>query len=145
MEKNIEILNDIYQNAEMGIIGIDDVIYKIKDEKLKKEIIKEKKEYQKILKCCEKVFDKYKCKPKKITQMTKISSCFYSEMKLIKDNSDSLILKMMIEGSYKSVGILTTKIIINDEVDKTVRKVGEKLINLINDNISELKKFNKFC
>ncbi|MBE6148081.1 MAG: hypothetical protein E7167_01015 [Firmicutes bacterium] len=145
MTKNINFLNDVYQNAEMGIVGIDDVLYKVKDDKLKREIEREKKEFQKITRKCTKLLSGYKCKPKKINFMTKMSSEFYSEMKLMKENADDIILKMMIEGSYKSVGILTTKLMEYDTIDTEVKAVGEKLLKLINDNISQLKKFDKIC
>ena len=46
--RNIDFINDIYQNAEMGIVGINDVLYKVKNDKLKKEMEKEKKDFQKV-------------------------------------------------------------------------------------------------
>ena len=143
LTKNIDYTNDIYQNAEMGIIGIDDVLYKVKNDKLKKELEKEKKDFQKILKQCIKILKDYKCKPKKIGMMAKMSSEFYSEMKLVKENSDDIILKMMIEGSYKSIGILTTKIMKHDSADNEVKALGEKLLKQINNNVERLKKFDK--
>lgn len=145
MTRNIIFVNDIYQNAEMGIIGINDVLYKVRDGGLKKELEKEKKNYQKILKACEKILKEYKCKAKKINFMAKMSSEFVSEMKLNKENADDVILKMMIEGSYKSVGILTTKLMEYDDVDSKVKAIGEKLLKLINDNLKALKNFDKIC
>lgn len=145
MTRNINFLNDIYQNAEMGIVGIDDVLYKVKDDKLKKEIEREKKEFIKIIKKCEKLLTGYKCKPKKISFMTKMSSEMYSEMKLMKENADDIILKMMIEGSYKSVGILTAKLMEYDDVESEVKDLGQKLLKIINTNICELKKLDNIC
>jgi len=145
MTRNINFLNDVYQNAEMGIVGINDILYKVKNDKLKKEIEREKKEFQKIIKSCEKILKEYKCKAKKINFMAKMSSEFMSEMKLTKENSDDVILKMMIEGSYKSVGILTTKLMEYDDVESKVKVVGEKLLKIINDNLKQLKNFDKIC
>ena len=138
--KNIDYLNDLYQNAEMGVVGIDDVLYKVKDKILKKELERERKEFNKIMKKIAKLLSSYKNKPKKINFMTKMSSEFYSEMKLRRENSDGVILKMMIEGSYKSVGIITTKMIENDMANKAVKTLGEKLLKVINDNIEKLKR-----
>jgi len=145
MTRNINFLNDVYQNAKMGIVGINDILYKVKNDKLKKEIEREKKEFQKIIKSCEKILKEYKCKAKKINFMAKMSSEFMSEMKLTKENSDDVILKMMIEGSYKSVGILTTKLMEYDDVESKVKVVGEKLLKIINDNLKQLKNFDKIC
>ena len=66
-------------------------------------------------------------------------------MKLNKENADDIILKMMIEGSYKSVGILTTKLMEYDDVDSKVKAIGEKLLKLKNDNLKALKNFDKIC
>jgi len=145
LTKNIDFLNDIYQNAQMGIIGIDEVLYKVKDDKLKRELEREKKGFNKIITKCTKNLKEYKCKPKKISFMTKMSSEFYSEMKLKSENCDDIILKMMIEGSYKSVGILTTKLMTNDDLSQVSLDLADKLLEMINSNIEHLKKFDKIC
>ena len=46
---NIKFLNLIYQNAQMGLIGIDMVIKKVENEKIAKLIGEQKKEYEKFL------------------------------------------------------------------------------------------------
>ena len=43
----------------------------------------------------------------------------------------------MIEGTYKSLGLLTGKLIIQNN-EKT-RKLGQEFVNLLEDNIKELK------
>ena len=63
----------------------------------------------------------------------------------MKENADDVILKMMIEGSYKSVGILTAKIMVNDSVEEETKDLSEKLLKIINNNIKRLKKFDKIC
>ena len=45
---NIIFLNLIYQNAEMGLIGIDTILKKITDEKLAKLVSEQYKEYEQI-------------------------------------------------------------------------------------------------
>lgn len=145
MTRNVDFVTDIYHNAEMGIIGINDVLYKIKNDKFRKEVEREKREYQKILKSCEKVLKDFKCKVKKIGFMTKMSSEFMSEMKLTKENSDDIILKMMIEGSYKSIGILTTKLMEYDGAEEKVKDIAKKLLDIIDNNIKQLKNFDKIC
>ena len=45
---NIKFLNLIYQNAEMGIIGIDTVIKKVESEAIAKLIKEQRKEYEKF-------------------------------------------------------------------------------------------------
>ena len=45
MDKDLEVLNNIYSIVDMGVIGIDNVISKIKDKSIEKLFIDQKKEY----------------------------------------------------------------------------------------------------
>lgn len=130
-------LSDIYQNAQMGIEGIDMVLYKIRSKKLYKIINKEKKEYQKIIKKAKCLAKENKEKITPVSSIAKLSSEIMSNFKLMKNDSDEEIVKMMIEGTYKSLGLLTGKLIIQNN-EKT-RKLGQEFVNLLEDNIKELK------
>ena len=143
MEKNIELLNVLYQNAEMGIIGIEDVMYKVRHPKLLKELEKEKKEYQKIIKNVKKMLKNRHGQRKPINIFAKISSSLFSDMKLMNNDSDKLIIKMMIEGSYKSIGILTTKKLEYKNVEIDIKDFLELFIKKLNNNISNLVKMDK--
>ena len=145
MEKNIELLNVLYQNAEMGIVGIDDVIYKTRHPKLLKELEKEKKEYQKILRVVKKMIKNEHGDSKPINMFAKISSSIYSEMKLMKNDSDKIIIKMMIEGSYKSIGMLTTKELEFEHASEDVKDTLQLFIKTLNNNIKNLKNIDKIC
>lgn len=139
MEETIELLNTMYQNAEMGIIGIEDVIYKIRNSKLLKELENEKKEYHKILKTVKKLLKEVNGKQKPVNMWAKISSSIYSEMKLMNKENDQIIIKMMIEGTYKSIGILTTKEIEDANVSDDVKDVLDIFIKTLKNNIQSLK------
>ena len=143
MEKNIELLNVLYQNAEMGIVGIEDVIYKVHNQKLYKELESEKKEYQKIIKYVKRMLKAENGQSKPINILAKISSSLYSDMKLMKSESDKLIIKMMIEGSYKSIGILTTKKLEYENAELDIKDFLDSFIKILNKNISNLIKIDK--
>ena len=143
MEKNVELLNVLYQNAEMGIVGIEDVIYKVHNQKLYKELESEKKEYQKIIKYVKRMLKAENGQSKPINILAKISSSLYSDMKLMKSESDKLIIKMMIEGSYKSIGILTTKKLEYENAELDIKDFLDSFIKILNRNISNLIKIDK--
>ena len=48
MNKDVEFLNSIYQNAEMGIIGINNLMDYKMDNRFKRELVREIKEYKNI-------------------------------------------------------------------------------------------------
>lgn len=133
----MELLNTIYQSATMGVSGIDDIYYKIKNPKLIKLIKKEKKEYQRIIKSVKKLAENYEEKLCEINMLSKLSSEVISQLKIMKENSDEEIIKMMIEGTYKSLGLLSTKIL--DCKDDKIKKLASEFIDLLEGNIEELK------
>ena len=59
MKENVEFLNYIYQNAQMGAIGINDIINAIDDENLSKKIEEQLADYEKIVEECLTIFKKY--------------------------------------------------------------------------------------
>ena len=52
---NIQFLNLIYQNAQMGLIGIDTVIKKVENEKIAKLVQEQRKEYEEFLEDARKI------------------------------------------------------------------------------------------
>ena len=66
---NIRFLNLIYQNAQMGLIGIDMVIKKVENEKIAKLIGEQKKEYEKFLSDAHEILIKYGAKEEEISKL----------------------------------------------------------------------------
>lgn len=101
--KNIEFLNTIYQIVEMGVIGINDVIDKVKKSEFRTFLESQRQEYDEILNESETIFASYGAKEKELGKMVKINSKVMSEVKLMKNKEDSEIAKMMVEGTSKGI------------------------------------------
>lgn len=141
MDENI--IKDIYENMEMGIIGIDEVLYKAQDKSLLKEMKGLKKEYQKILVCCKKYLEDHGEALPQISMMTKMSTEVMSQMKLLKDNSDPVILDMMIKGTNKSLDILSSKKIDYDSLNIMSLKIISNTFSLLTRSQKNLYKLTK--
>ena len=141
MSEEVEYLNYIYKNAEMGVIGINDIITKVKNEKFEKLLTKEKEEYQEICKEVCDVLKKYGKQNEEIGTMAKMSTKMMTEMSLMKDNSDQTIAKMMIEGSNKGIIEITEKINAYNNIDAEIVVLANKLKATLEKNIDELKKY----
>ena len=141
MSEEVEFLNYIYKNAEMGVVGIDDVIGKATDEKFEKLLKKEREEYLEITKEAEDILKKYGKQNEEIGPMAKVSSKMMSEMKLLKDNSIQTIAKMMMEGTNKGIIEITEKINAYNNTDAEIVVLANKLKETLEKNIEELKKF----
>ncbi len=141
MDSEVEFLNYIYKNAQMGVIGIDDVITKANNEKFIKLLKSEREEYQTICNEAENILKKYGKQNEEIGVMAKMSSKMMSEMKMLKDDSDETIAKMMMEGTNKGIIAITEKINSYNIKDAEIVVLATKLKATLEKNVDELKKF----
>lgn len=123
----------------MGIVGINDVFDKVKKEEFRDFLCEQKEEYKKILKKAEELFTSFGMKEKDLGTLVKVNSKVMSEMKLMANNSDEMIAKMMMEGTNKGIIKLNKAINENVDVDEEVKKVGLQLLEIMEHNYEHLK------
>ena len=144
MNENMELLNFVYENAEMGVHTLNNLsdILRKKDNKIKGLIEDELKEYNNFLKESEKLLKKNKLGYKKTNLMSKISSKMGIAMETMKDNSDSAIASMVIEGLTMGIVEMETKIESYKKiVDKKILKLSNKFLKFQEEEIEKLKTF----
>ncbi len=141
MNDHIEFLNYIYQNAEMGIVGIDDIITKVKDEKFEKLLQEQKSDYENICKEAINILKKYGKEQKELNKMAKMSSYMMVKMKTMSDCSTSNLAKMMMEGSNKGIIEITEKLNAYNEPDEEITALANKLLETEQNNLDDLKTF----
>ena len=144
MNENMELLNFVYEHAEMGMHSLNNLsdILRNKDNKIKGLIEDELKEYNSFLKESEKLLKKNKIEPKKTNLMAKISSKMGIAMETMKDNSDPAIASMIIEGLTMGIVEMETKIENYKKlVDKKILKLSTKFLKFQEEEIEKLKTF----
>lgn len=141
MKENIEFLNYIYQNAQMGVVGIDDIINKITDEDFENVIKEQKDDYETICKETSAIFKKYGKEEKELPMMAKVGSYMMSEMKTLTDSSTNMLAKMMMEGSNKGIIEITEQLNNYSGDDEEIRTLANKLLKIEQKNLDNLKKF----
>lgn len=144
MNENMELLNFVYENAEMGVHTLNNLsdILRNKDNKIKGLIEDELKEYNSFLKEAKKLLKKNKVEPKKTNLMAKISSKMGIAMETMKDNSDPAIASMVIEGLTMGIVEMETKIENYKKlVDKKILKLSTKFLKFQEEEIEKLKTF----
>ena len=141
-EKNIEFLNLIYQNAEMGLIGIDAVKDKVESSEIAKVIEEQRKEYDKFCSDAKKLLSKYGAKEEEISALKKLSSKIMSEAMTI-NKDDKNIVKLMMEGNEKGVIAIKEKLNMfkDDDISDDVRDLGEKLYATEEHNREEFESY----
>ena len=141
MSKEVEFLNYIYKNAEMGVIGIDNIITKVQDEKFEELLNNQKNEYVNICTETENILKKYGKQNEEVGVVAKVSTKVMSEMSLLKENSTQSIAKMMVEGTNKGIVEIVEKINAYSNSDAEITVLANKLKNTLEKNIDDLKKY----
>jgi len=144
MDENKELLEYIYQNIDMGIKALNNLINTIngKDNKIKKIIEGEIKGYENYLKECKKIMKKYKIEPKSKGIMADIGNWMGTKMEMMKDNSDARIADMLTKGFTMGVVDITKRIDnYKGDADKDILKLAKKLLKFSEENIDFLKPY----
>ena len=141
MEKEIEFLNYIFKNAEMGIIGIDQVITEVENVDFERLLNEQRDDYKVICMEAKELLNEYNETSKHIGNMAKISSDVMVKMEMLKDKSINTIAKMMIEGTNKGIIEIQEKINNYDVENKDIVHLAKKLLKMEERNIEYLKEF----
>ncbi len=137
--KNINVLNTIYKTSEMGIVGINDVIDKASKEEFRDFLNNQRKEYDEILHQAEKLFMDFGMKEKELNKLVKANAKVMSQMKLMANDSDNFIAKMMMEGTNKGVIKINKTLNENNNLDSEVVNLANKLLKSMENNLDQLK------
>ena len=134
-----QFLSDLYRGAKMGVETIDSVLDKVKNQKMKEELIKEQHDYKKFeLKAMEELI-KIGGKPHDIPAMQKMGSKMGILFNTAVDNTPSHIADLMIQGNNMGVvGITKLK---NSEPDNGYAPLCDEFVQMSERNIEKLKSF----
>ena len=141
MKRDLEVINNIYKIADMGIIGIDNVLTKIQNNALEKIFIDERREYNLIRIDAIKIIGDYEEKPKGISKMAEVSSTIMTDMELMRKCDDNQITKMMLEGTYKGIIELTSILNKGTVKNEKITDLAQKLLDTMEHNMQDLKKY----
>ena len=137
---NIKFLNLIYQNAEMGLIGIDAVIKKVESDKIAKLIKEQRKEYVQFLDDAKKILLKYGAKEEEISKLKNLSSKAMANV-MTMGKSDKEIAKLMMEGNQKGELEITAELNEYEGNDEEILDLAHKLLATEEHNREEFKEY----
>lgn len=134
-----EILLKLYQNVEMGIVGIEAIEDKIESRSLAKLILNQKKEYELLKEKLVSLCSKYNVEDKELGGLVKLSSDMMVTMKTLMDKSEHTIAKMIMEGTNK--GLIQLEELLNNYQgkDEKITELIKETIDLEHQNNEELK------
>ena len=133
-------LNLIYQNAQMGLIGIDTVIKKVENNKIAKLIQEQRKEYEKFLEDAKSILIKYGAKEEEISKLKELSSKAMAEV-MTMNKGDKEIAKLMMEGNQKGVLEITAELNQYEGDDEEILNLAKRLLETEEHNREEFKQY----
>lgn len=144
MSENNELLMHLYQINDMGVKSTTKLInlLKNKDNKIKKILEDELKEYEKYLKKSEKILDKEKIDSKSIGLMAEMMSQLEMKWEVLKDNSDAKIADILTRGF--TMGVLETKKKLDNYKEETNKKIIELAKEVLLFQEKEIEKLKEF-
>lgn len=139
MSKEVEFLNFIFKNAEMGIIGIDDVLNVLEDADFADMLNRQKQEYENILKKAKEILKCYGKDTKENSGLSKVRSNIMVKMGSMMDSSVSNFAKMMMEGTNKGIIEIQEKINNINVEDEEIIELAKKLLATEERNLEDFK------
>ncbi|MBU5483250.1 hypothetical protein KQI86_02850 [Clostridium sp. MSJ-11] len=130
MNGNAELLNFIYQNSQMGVNTIQQLIKIVEDKKFKDHLHEQLKGYEEIHQSAKEILNKNGYDEKGIGAFNKIKTYLMINLQTLNDKTSSHVSEMMILGS--NMGII--------DAIKNVRKYKEAE----DDIVSLMKGLQKF-
>lgn len=141
MNGNTELLQFIYQNAEMGANTIGQILDIVEDEKLKQHLNAQHKEYQDITAEAKTLLQDHGCDEKGISKFDQIKTYLMINLQTLSDKSASHIAEMLIIGSNMGIIDATRKLKKYKDVEKEIRTLMKRLMEFEENNVQRLKEF----
>ena len=136
-----QLLNHIYQTAEMGQDGIRTVLKYAQDPGLVRTLNSQMAEYQSIQNSAGALLHARGEPPKGLGPMAKLSSEAMTAVKSLTDPSATNIAEMLIQGSTMGVSKSLRTLRDCQLKDPKVKALADKLLRTEEDNIQEMKQF----
>ncbi len=132
-----EIVAEIYRNAQTALTSIADILPSIDDTEIKKEIMSEHEEYERICAEAALLAKNLGAEVKEPSPMKKAMMWSAIKMNAATDNSRSNIAQMMIRGTVTGITSLKTTMTEGEHV------MGDDVKNLLKDLINAEESFEE--
>ena len=141
MSADAELLNFIYQNSQMGVETLHQLLPMTDNEDFKKQLHAQLKEYTAIHEVAKELLNKNGCKEKEIGQIQKVMTYLAIDMKTMVDKTASHMAEMLILGSVRGIIDCIRRIRqYEGEAKKEIVELMKRLLKFEENNVERLKK-----
>lgn len=139
--ENLELLKFIYQNSEMGVRTISQLLDIAEGKEFRKQLETQLKEYEKINKKAEKLLHENGCDEEGLSALEKIRTYLMINMQTLNDKSPSHIAEMLIVGSNMGIIDATKNLRKYKDAKEEIIELMEQLLETEEENVQKLKEF----
>jgi len=141
MEANIEFLNYIHQNAEMGKTTISQLVEVVEDASFKQQLELQLKGYNELFERSKHKIEEASKTSKGINSITKVTTYLMINFNTLLNKTPSHIAAMIIQGSTMGIVDVTKRLHDYNGADKEIADLGNQLLLFEQQNIEAMKKF----
>lgn len=141
MDTNTELLNYIFQNSQMGLQTIGQLLEIVDNDSFKKQLESQLKEYRLINQKARNILTDLGCDEKGISRMDKFKAYIMINIQTLTDKSASRISEMLITGSTMGIIEATRKINEYTNADKKIIDLMKDLLKFEEKNVESLKEY----
>ena len=141
MNGNAELLNFVYQNSQMGVDTVKQLIGIVEDDELKKYLESHYNKYNEIHLDAKKALNNNGYDEKGIGAMDKIKTYLMINWQTLTDKSSSHIAEMLIIGSNMGIINAVKNLKKYKNAEPSIREMMEKLLHTEENNVQQLKEF----
>lgn len=137
-----DVLDELNKGCAMGMDAIRDILEKVEDIKFKKVLEDEFDKYKDIHHRIEKKYEDYsKEEPTETSAMNKVMTSMMTDMKLMKDHSDSKIAELLLQGT--NMGIIEGRKLLNnkEKLDEEVEEILKEYIKMQEESVEIYKEY----
>ena len=142
MNANAEFLNYVYQNSQMGVDTLQQLLDITEDEKLQTYLEKQMKGYRKFHSEARELLNENGYDEKGLGTFEKVRTYLMVNLQTMSDSSSSHIAKMLIQGSSMGITEAVKKLHqYENDVEKDIKRLMEQLLEFEEENVEKLKEF----
>jgi len=141
MNGNTEMLNFVYQNSQMGVDTIKQLLGITEDENFKRHLESQFNEYKEIHCAAQKALNENGQDEKGISTMDKIKTYLMINMQTMTDKTPSHISEMLIIGSNRGIIDAIKNLKKYNDAEPSIVSLMERLLKFEEDNVQQLKPF----
>lgn len=144
MSGDIELLNYLYESMDMGIKSLESLAKNLEqtDNKIRSNVLKALEEYKRFSKKCNKKIKEYKVKPMKKDLFTIMMAKMGTNKEFKRDNSDSKIADLLIQGYNMGILEVTKKINrYKNDTSKDIMRLALEYKEMQQKGIEDVKGF----